>query len=95
MVDAEFVKDVKKTPVVEFEIPKKIFLKNDTEPGAEDSLVVKLWDFNWEAGYLEVWVVGFCWNEIPKIILMKEHVAAGDRPPVKLSDLNPTGIENS
>jgi U3 small nucleolar RNA-associated protein 19 len=46
MVDAEFVKDVKKTPVVEFEIPKKIFLKNDTEPGAEDSLVVKLWDFN-------------------------------------------------
>jgi U3 small nucleolar RNA-associated protein 19 len=46
MVDAEFVKDVKKMPVVEFEIPKKIFLKNDTESGIEDSLLVKLWDFN-------------------------------------------------
>ena len=46
MVDAEFVKDVKKTPVVEFEIPKKIFMKNDIESVAEDSLLVKLWDFN-------------------------------------------------
>jgi U3 small nucleolar RNA-associated protein 19 len=46
MVDAEFVKDVKKTPVVEFEIPKKIFMKNDMESGVEDSLLVKLWDFN-------------------------------------------------
>jgi U3 small nucleolar RNA-associated protein 19 len=46
MVDAEFVKDVKKTPVVEFEIPKKIFMKNNMESGVEDSLLVKLWDFN-------------------------------------------------
>jgi U3 small nucleolar RNA-associated protein 19 len=46
MVDAEFVKDGKKTPVVEFEIPKKIFMKNNMESGVEDSLLVKLWDFN-------------------------------------------------
>jgi U3 small nucleolar RNA-associated protein 19 len=46
MVDAEFVKDIKKTPVVEFEIPKKIFMKNNMESGVEDSLLVKLWDFN-------------------------------------------------
>jgi U3 small nucleolar RNA-associated protein 19 len=46
MIDAEFVKDVKKTPVVEFEIPKKVFVKDDTGSGVENSLLVKLWDFN-------------------------------------------------
>jgi U3 small nucleolar RNA-associated protein 19 len=46
MLEAELSKDIKKAPVVEFEIPKKIFTKYDVESGIEDSLVVKLWDFN-------------------------------------------------
>jgi len=46
MLEAELSKDIKKAPVVEFEIPKKIFTKHDVEPGVEDNLVVKLWDFN-------------------------------------------------
>ena len=44
MLEAELSKDVKKAPVVEFEIPKKIFTKHDAESGVEDSLVVKLGD---------------------------------------------------
>jgi U3 small nucleolar RNA-associated protein 19 len=38
-------KNVKKAPVVEFMIPKRIFTK--AEPGTEekDSLLVSLWDF--------------------------------------------------
>ena len=46
MLEAENAKDVKKMPVIEYEIPKKIFMKNDMESGVEDSLLVKLWDFN-------------------------------------------------
>jgi U3 small nucleolar RNA-associated protein 19 len=46
MLEAELSKDMKKIPVVEFEIPKKIFTKNDVDSGIEDSLLVKLWDFN-------------------------------------------------
>lgn len=38
-------KTVKKPPVVEFQIPKRILLPNDAESGIEDSLVAKLWDF--------------------------------------------------
>ena len=45
MLDAELSKEVKKAPVVEFEIPKKIFMKYDVDAGVEDSFVVKLWDF--------------------------------------------------
>ncbi|KJR81652.1 U3 small nucleolar RNA-associated protein 19 [Sporothrix schenckii 1099-18] len=54
MLEAEFGKAVRKTPVVEFQIPKCIFLPHDrpapegadSQPGvAEDALLVKLWDF--------------------------------------------------
>jgi U3 small nucleolar RNA-associated protein 19 len=46
MLEAELSKEVKKIPVVEYEIPKKIFMKHDAESGIEDSLLVKLWDFS-------------------------------------------------
>ncbi|KAL2070852.1 hypothetical protein VTL71DRAFT_13878 [Oculimacula yallundae] len=46
MLDAEYIKDVKKTPVIEFEIPKKIFMKQDASSEVHDRLLVNLWDFN-------------------------------------------------
>jgi U3 small nucleolar RNA-associated protein 19 len=46
MLEAELSKEVKKVPVVEYEIPKKIFTKHDPESGLEDSLLVKLFDFS-------------------------------------------------
>ncbi|KAJ4396824.1 Maturation and nuclear export of 40S ribosomal subunits interacting protein [Gnomoniopsis smithogilvyi] len=46
LLEAEMVKNVKKAPVVEFGIPKRVFLPQDAESGTEDSLLVKLWDFN-------------------------------------------------
>ncbi|KAJ8070850.1 hypothetical protein OCU04_001213 [Sclerotinia nivalis] len=46
MLESELAKDVKKVPVVEYEIPKKIFMKHDVDAGLEDSLLVKLWNFN-------------------------------------------------
>jgi len=46
MLEAENSKDVKKTPVIEFEIPKKIFMKHDATLEAEDTLLVNLWDFS-------------------------------------------------
>lgn len=45
MLDAELLKEVKKTPVVEFEIPKKIFTKQDASSEVKDSLLVKSWKF--------------------------------------------------
>ena len=45
MLEAELGKDMKKTPVVEFEIPKRIFTKQDAGSLVEDGLLVKLWDF--------------------------------------------------
>ena len=45
MLEAENAKDVRKMPVIEFEIPKKIFMKHDAASGAEDALLVKLWKF--------------------------------------------------
>lgn len=45
MLDAELSKPNRKIPVVEYEIPKRIFTQND-EPGFEaDSLLLQLWDF--------------------------------------------------
>ena len=38
-------KSVKKAPVVEFHIPKRVFLPQDAPAETPDSLVVKLWDF--------------------------------------------------
>ncbi|KAI0544023.1 CBF/Mak21 family-domain-containing protein [Xylaria curta] len=45
LVEAELSKSVKKSPVVEFMIPKRIFLPNDPASGVEDNLFVKLWEF--------------------------------------------------
>ncbi|KAM3484787.1 hypothetical protein MY8738_001906 [Beauveria namnaoensis] len=45
LLDAEMDKDVKKAPVVEFHIPKRVFLPQDDAAGTPDSLLVKLWDF--------------------------------------------------
>ncbi|KAI1344630.1 CBF/Mak21 family-domain-containing protein [Xylariaceae sp. FL0016] len=45
LLDAELTKPVKKAPVVEFMIPKRIFLPQDTASGEPDGLLVKLWDF--------------------------------------------------
>jgi U3 small nucleolar RNA-associated protein 19 len=39
------LKEVKKIPAVEFEIPKKIFTKQELDSGAADSLVVKIVSF--------------------------------------------------
>lgn len=45
LLEAEMGKDVKRAPVVEFHIPKKVFLPQEESTGAPDSLLVKLWDF--------------------------------------------------
>ena len=46
MLDAELSKDLKKAPVIEYEIPKKVFMKQDSDSSQQDSLLVKLWDFS-------------------------------------------------
>lgn len=46
MLDAENSKDVKKTPVVEYVIPKRIYMKQDAGAEVDDSLLVKLWEFS-------------------------------------------------
>ncbi|ROV88385.1 hypothetical protein VMCG_10525 [Cytospora schulzeri] len=45
LLEAEMTKNVKKAPVVEFQIPKRILLPQDTGSGVEDSLLAKLWSF--------------------------------------------------
>jgi U3 small nucleolar RNA-associated protein 19 len=45
MLESELSKEVKKVPVVEYEIPKRIFLEQDVDSGVKNSLLVKLWDF--------------------------------------------------
>lgn len=45
MLDAELEKEVKKIPVVEYQIPKKIFMPHEAGSAVEDSLLVKLWQF--------------------------------------------------
>ena len=46
MLDAELSRNVKKPPEIEYEIPKKIFMRHDIESAKEDSLLVRLWGFN-------------------------------------------------
>ncbi|KAI9746106.1 MAG: hypothetical protein M1818_000787 [Claussenomyces sp. TS43310] len=46
MLDAELSKEVKKVPVVEFEIPKKILTKQDLGSGMKNGLLAELWTFN-------------------------------------------------
>jgi len=38
-------KNVRKAPVVEFHIPKKVFLPQEQPATTPDNLTVKLWDF--------------------------------------------------
>jgi U3 small nucleolar RNA-associated protein 19 len=45
MLEGEVTKEIKRSPVVEFQIPKRILLPQDRESGLQDSLLVKLWDF--------------------------------------------------
>jgi U3 small nucleolar RNA-associated protein 19 len=45
LLEAEMTKSVKKAPVVEFHIPKRIFLPQDDPATNPDSLLVKFWDF--------------------------------------------------
>lgn len=46
LLEAEMVKNVKKAPVVEFHIPRRIFLSQDADSAQESSVMVKMWDFN-------------------------------------------------
>jgi U3 small nucleolar RNA-associated protein 19 len=46
MLEAELSKEVKKPPVVEFVIPKKIITKQDLGSDVQDTLLAKLWDFD-------------------------------------------------
>ncbi|PHH88008.1 hypothetical protein CDD83_8131 [Cordyceps sp. RAO-2017] len=45
LLEAELAKDIKKAPVVEFHIPKKVFLPHEASSGMADSLLVRLIDF--------------------------------------------------
>ncbi|KYK56867.1 ribosome biogenesis protein Noc4 [Drechmeria coniospora] len=45
LLDAELDREVKKAPVVEFHIPKKVFMPQGDPAAAPDSLMVRLWDF--------------------------------------------------
>ncbi|PFH62099.1 hypothetical protein XA68_15060 [Ophiocordyceps unilateralis] len=45
LLEAEMAKEVKKPPVVEFQIPKRVFLPQDAAAEMQDSLLVRLVDF--------------------------------------------------
>jgi len=45
LIEAEMTKNIRKAPVVEFMIPKRIFAKAQPEEEQKDSLLVNLWDF--------------------------------------------------
>ncbi|KAG6362175.1 hypothetical protein INS49_010405 [Diaporthe citri] len=46
LLEAELGKNIRKAPVVEFQIPKRIFLPHNAGSQAEDSLQAKLWAFS-------------------------------------------------
>lgn len=46
MLDAELAKEVKKDPVVEFEIPKRVSLEHDVDSSQQDTLMVRMWNFS-------------------------------------------------
>lgn len=46
MLDAELSRPLKRPPQVEYEIPKKIFLRQAADSAEPDALVTKLWDFS-------------------------------------------------
>ncbi|KAI0904710.1 nucleolar complex protein [Ustulina deusta] len=45
LVDAELSKSAKKSPSVEFMIPKRVFLPSDPASGVEDNILVNLWEY--------------------------------------------------
>ena len=47
-------KEVKKAPVIEFQIPKKVFLPQEPQAGVADSLLVRLWDYEGSYGRSDV-----------------------------------------
>ncbi|KAL8702496.1 MAG: hypothetical protein Q9201_004336 [Fulgogasparrea decipioides] len=46
MLNAELSKEIKKAPVIEYEIPSRIFLKH-TDPKQTNNLLVAHWNFSW------------------------------------------------
>lgn len=45
MIKGELTQDVKKVPVVEYEVPKRILTRHDEQTGLEDNLLAKIWKF--------------------------------------------------
>ncbi|KAL1845276.1 hypothetical protein VTK73DRAFT_753 [Phialemonium thermophilum] len=45
LLDAEMTKEIKKAPVIEYMIPKRIFYPAESGSGERESLLVELWDF--------------------------------------------------
>ena len=45
MLNAELSKDIKKPPEIEYEIPRRIFVKYDAGLIKEGSLLARLWSF--------------------------------------------------
>jgi U3 small nucleolar RNA-associated protein 19 len=46
MLEAELSKEIKKVPIIEFEIPKKIFMEHDMASGLDNSLLVETITFS-------------------------------------------------
>ena len=45
MLEAELGRHVKKAAEIEFQIPKRIFLRDNSSPGVCDNILTNLWDF--------------------------------------------------
>jgi len=43
MIDDELGKNLKKSPVVEYEIPKKIFTRSDDQDATPGTILARLW----------------------------------------------------
>ncbi len=46
MITSELEKEIRKPPVVEYQIPKRIFTKSEDHSPEEGNLLQKLWDFS-------------------------------------------------
>ena len=46
LLEAELGKEIKKPPVVEFKIPKKVFLPQEPGSTERDRPLVRLWEFD-------------------------------------------------
>lgn len=53
LLEAELGKDVKKAPVIEFQIPKRIFVPDESAAPA-NNLLVRLWDFGTHGEVIDV-----------------------------------------